>query len=117
GTRHVVEKLTERGEKIDYCVIGEASSEQKVGDQLRVGRRGSLHGHLIVLGKQGHVAHPHLAENPIHRIAPVLAKLAQQSFDEGNEHFPPTTFQVTNIHAGTGASNVIPAELEVKFNF
>lgn len=117
GTQKVIEALTQRDEKIDYCIIGEASSEKIVGDQIRVGRRGSFHGKLIVHGKQGHVAFPEKASNPIHHCAPALADLAQERWDEGNEFFPPTTFQISNIHAGTGALNVIPGDLEICFNF
>ncbi len=117
GTQKVIEILQNRGEKIDYCLIGEPSSENKVGDQIRVGRRGSLHGKLVIHGKQGHVAHPHLAINPIHRTALALHELAEYEWDQGNEHFPATTFQITNIHGGTGATNVIPGHLEILFNF
>lgn len=117
GTQKVIEVLQKRKEKIDYCIIGEPSSDKEVGDQIRVGRRGSLHGKLIIHGKQGHVAHPHLAKNPIHLSALALHDLAQMIWDKGNENFPPTTFQITNIHSGTGAANVIPGHLEVLFNF
>lgn len=117
GTQKVMEALQQRGEKIDYCIIGEPSSITEVGDQIRVGRRGSLHGKLIIHGKQGHVAHPHLAKNPIHLSALALHDLAQKTWDKGNDDFPPTTFQITNIHSGTGAANVIPGHLEVLFNF
>lgn len=117
GTQKVIEVLQKRKEKIDYCIIGEPSSDKEVGDQIRVGRRGSLHGKLIIHGKQGHVAHPHLAKNPIHLSALALHDLAQMVWDKGNEDFPPTTFQITNIHSGTGAANVIPGHLEVLFNF
>ena len=117
GTRKVLEALMQRQEKITYCVVGEPSSDTTVGDQIRVGRRGSLHGHLIVKGKQGHVAHPHLAHNPIHHAALALHDLAHTVWDQGNEHFPPTTFQISNINAGTGAKNIIPGSLEVIFNF
>ena len=117
GTQKVMTALQARHEKIDYCLIGEPSSEERVGDQIRVGRRGSLHGKLIVHGKQGHVAHPHLAKNPIHLAVFALHTLAQTVWDEGNETFPPTTFQITNMHAGTGATNVIPGHLEILFNF
>jgi succinyl-diaminopimelate desuccinylase len=97
--------------------VGEPSSTQRFGDTLRIGRRGSLHGHLRVKGVQGHVAYPHLARNPVHELAPALAELAATRWDEGNEHFPPTTWQVSNLHAGGGALNVIPGEAEVRFNF
>lgn len=117
GTKKVIEKLTERNEKIDYCIIGEASSEKRLGDQIRIGRRGSMSGHLMIEGKQGHVAFPHLAVNPIHAIANALKELISIEWDQGNEFFPPTTFQISNIHAGTGAQNVIPGTLEMLFNF
>lgn len=117
GTKRVVEELMNRQEKIDYCIIGEASSEKLLGDQIRVGRRGSLSGELIIYGKQGHVAFPHLAENPIHSAIEALRKLTAITWDNGNEFFPPTTFQISNIHAGTGALNVIPGALQVLFNF
>lgn len=117
GTARVMETLQQRGIKIDYCVIGEASSHQKVGDQVRVGRRGSLHGNLRIHGKQGHVANPEFAINPIHLSAPAFAELAQTVWDNGNEHYPPTSFQVSNIHSGTGAVNVIPGHLDALFNF
>lgn len=117
GTKKVMETLTQRGEKIDYCIIGEPSSDKITGDQIRIGRRGSLHGKLIIHGKQGHVAHPHLAINPIHQSMLALHELAAEKWDDGDHDFPPTTFQITNIHAGTGASNVIPGHMEVDFNF
>lgn len=117
GTQKVIEVLQKRGEKIDYCIIGEPSSEHQIGDQIRVGRRGSLHGQLAIHGKQGHVAHPHLAINPIHIAALALHELVQTEWDKGNDSFPPTTFQITNIHGGTGAANVIPGHLEILFNF
>ncbi len=117
GTKKVVDVLTARGEKIDYCVVGEPSSDKAVGDQIRIGRRGSLHGKLMIHGKQGHVAHPHLARNPIHLAAAFLHELSHTEWDQGNDDFPPTTFQISNIHAGTGAKNVIPGHLEITFNF
>lgn len=117
GTKRVVEELVNRNEKIDYCIIGEASSEKLLGDQIRVGRRGSLSGQLIIHGKQGHVAFPHLAENPIHLAAAALHELTSITWDHGNEFFPPTTFQISNIHAGTGANNVIPGTMDILFNF
>lgn len=117
GTKKVMEWLQKHGEKIDYCIVGEPSSDTKLGDQIRVGRRGSLHGKLIIHGKQGHVAHPHLAENPIHLATLALHELAQTEWDKGNSDFPVTTFQITNIHGGTGAKNVIPGHLEILFNF
>ncbi|HGG60043.1 MAG TPA: succinyl-diaminopimelate desuccinylase [Gammaproteobacteria bacterium] len=116
GTVKVVETLTARGEKIDYCLVGEPSSTETVGDVVKNGRRGSLGAKLTVHGKQGHVAYPHLADNPIHAAAPALAELVATQWDQGNDYFPPTTFQISNIHAGTGATNVIPGELEVVFN-
>lgn len=117
GTKRVVETLMERQETIDYCIVGEASADELVGDQIRIGRRGSLSGKLTIYGKQGHVAFPDLANNPIFRFAPALQELALSQWDKGNEFFPATTFQVSNIHAGTGAQNVIPGSLEVQFNF
>lgn len=117
GTRKVIELLNNRQEKIDYCIIGEPSSDAALGDQIRVGRRGSLHGRLIIHGKQGHVAHPHLAKNAIHVSLSALQKLVGTEWDQGNADFPKTTFQITNIHGGTGATNVIPGHLEVLFNF
>ncbi len=116
GTEKVIETLQKRGEKIQYCIIGEPGSDTKLGDQIRVGRRGSLHGKLMIEGKQGHVAHPHLAVNPIHQCLLALDNLAKTVWDNGSEHFPATTFQITNIHAGTGAANVIPGHVEVLFN-
>jgi len=117
GTVKVVEVLENRNEKIDYCLVGEPSSTSKVGDIVKNGRRGSLNGKLTVQGTQGHVAYPHLAENPFHIAAPALAEICQQKWDEGNEFFPPTTFQISNINAGTGATNVIPGKLEILLNF
>lgn len=117
GTVKVVEHLQARHEAIDYCLVGEPTSVKQLGDMIKTGRRGSLSGHLIIHGVQGHVAYPHLSENPIHRFAPVLNALCQMEWDKGNEFFPPTTFQISNIHAGTGANNVIPCELRVDFNF
>jgi len=116
GTVKVLEHLAARGERIDYCLVGEPSSQQQVGDTIKNGRRGSLNGVLRVHGHQGHVAYPQLAENPIHTAAPALAELAATEWDRGNEHFPPTTFQISNIQAGTGTENVIPGELQVMFN-
>lgn len=117
GVVKVVETFKERGEKIDWCVIGEPSSFDRLGDVIRVGRRGSLNGVLKVEGTQGHVAYPDKADNPIHRLAPALAELANEIWDHGNEFFPPTSFQVSNIQSGTGAENVIPGRLEMLFNF
>jgi succinyl-diaminopimelate desuccinylase len=116
GTRRVVQRLAERGERIDWCVMGEPSSERTVGDTIKVGRRGSLSARLTVHGVQGHVAYPHLAENPVHTLAPALAELTSRTWDQGTEHFQPTTFQVSNLSAGTGAPNVIPGELKARFN-
>jgi succinyl-diaminopimelate desuccinylase len=116
GTKRVVQTLTERGEQIDWCLVGEPSSEQSIGDTIKVGRRGSLSGRLTVHGVQGHVAYPQLAENPVHTLAPALAELTRRVWDGGTEHFQPTTFQVSNLNAGTGAPNVIPGELKARFN-
>jgi succinyl-diaminopimelate desuccinylase len=117
GTAKVVEALKKRGETMDYCIVGEPTSVDALGDMLKNGRRGSLSGKLSVKGIQGHVAYPHLARNPVHLLAPALAELAKTQWDRGNESFPPTTWQVSNIHAGTGAGNVIPGTVEVDFNF
>lgn len=117
GTARVVELLKGRGERIDYCLVGEPTCVSKLGDTIKNGRRGSLSGTLRVRGVQGHVAYPHLAKNPVHLAAPALAELAATEWDQGNEHFPPTTWQISNIHGGTGATNVIPGEVEVMFNF
>lgn len=116
GTRRVVEVLEARNEKIDWCVVGEPSSTDHLGDTVKIGRRGSLSGKLTVHGIQGHVAYPHLADNPVHALAPALAELTGRMWDNGNEYFQPTTFQVSNISAGTGAPNVIPGELKARFN-
>ncbi len=116
GTTRVIDTLEARNEKITWCVLGEPSSTTQVGDVIKNGRRGSISGALTVKGKQGHVAYPHLVKNPIHLAAPALAELAQEVWDEGNEFFPPTSFQISNIHAGTGATNVVPGELKVDFN-
>jgi succinyl-diaminopimelate desuccinylase len=116
GTRRVMEVLEARNEKIDYCVVGEPSSTDRLGDVIKIGRRGSLSGKLTVHGVQGHVAYPHLADNPVHAVAPALAELAARTWDKGNEFFQPTTFQISNISAGTGAPNVIPGELKLRFN-
>ena len=117
GTVKVIETLEARNEKIDWCLVGEPSSTNKVGDVIKNGRRGSLGCTLKVIGKQGHVAYPHLANNPIHLTAPMLAELTKMQWDEGNDFFPPTTFQVSNLNAGTGVTNVIPGTLEMVFNF
>jgi len=116
GTVKVCERLQARGEQLDYCIVGEPTSVNRLGDTIKNGRRGSLSGRLTVRGVQGHVAYPHLAKNPIHQAAPALAELAAIEWDAGNDYFPPTTFQISNIHGGTGASNVIPAEVAVRFN-
>src|SRR5256884_2761273 len=116
GTRRVAQVLRERGERLDWCVVGEPSSEVSIGDTIKVGRRGSLSGRLTVHGMQGHVAYPQLAENPVHTLAPALAELTAREWDRGTEHFQPTSFQVSNISAGTGAPNVIPGELKARFN-
>lgn len=117
GTIAVVEMLRDRGERLDYCVVGEPTSVDVSGDMIKNGRRGSLSGKLIVRGLQGHIAYPHLARNPIHLVAPALAELAAEQWDNGNEYFPATSWQASNIHAGTGANNVIPGTLEILFNF
>ncbi|GGK78951.1 succinyl-diaminopimelate desuccinylase [Amphritea balenae] len=117
GTTRVIDHLEARNEKIDWCIIGEPSSTEKVGDAIKNGRRGSISGDLIIRGVQGHVAYPHLVENPIHLAAPALNELATEHWDEGNEYFPPTSFQISNIHAGTGATNVVPGHIDVQFNF
>ena len=116
GTVKVVEKLCDREEIIDWCVVGEPTSREQTGDVIKNGRRGSLGGKLTIQGVQGHVAYPHLADNPIHRAAEIVTRLTAQTWDEGNEFFPPTTFQVSNLNSGTGASNVIPAQAELDFN-
>jgi succinyl-diaminopimelate desuccinylase len=117
GTLKVMQTLVERGESVDWCVLGEPSSLSVLGDTIRIGRRGSLSGMLAVRGIQGHVAYPQLADNPIRRFAPVLARLHEIEWDRGNEHFPPTSFQVVEIQSGVGAPNVTPAELKARFNF
>jgi succinyl-diaminopimelate desuccinylase len=116
GTRAVIERLDDRGEKIDLCLIGEPSCDAVLGDTVRVGRRGSLSAELTVLGKQGHVAYADKARNPLHDLVPALAELASTHWDEGNDAFPPTSFQATNIQSGTGAMNVIPGDCHVRFN-
>ena len=116
GTKRVVEVLRERAQQIDYCVVGEPSSQTEVGDTIKIGRRGSLSGRLTVHGVQGHVAYPQLAENPVHTLAPALAELTLLRWDEGDEFFQPTSFQISNLNAGTGAPNVIPGELKARFN-
>ncbi len=117
GTLRLVEMLKARGERLDLCIVGEPTSVDTLGDTIKNGRRGSLSGKLTVKGVQGHVAYPQLARNPVHQAAPALAELASTEWDRGNAHFPPTTFQVSNIHAGTGAGNVIPGECVIDFNF
>ena len=117
GTAKVVDKLRAAGQRIDYCVVGEPTSVERLGDMIKNGRRGSLSGTLTIRGVQGHIAYPHLAKNPIHLAAPAIAELAATRWDEGNEYFPPTSWQVSNAHAGTGALNVIPGSLELAFNF
>ena len=116
GTKRVVEVLRDRQEKIDWCVVGEPSSDKAVGDTIKIGRRGSLSGRLTVHGVQGHVAYPQLAENPVHTLAPALAELTSRVWDAGDAFFQPTTFQISNLNAGTGAPNVIPGELKARFN-
>ncbi len=116
GTVKVVETLMARGQKIDYCLVGEPSSSQKLGDIVKNGRRGSITGNLYIEGIQGHVAYPHLADNPVHKALPFLQELTSYQWDQGNEFFPPTSLQIANIQAGTGSNNVIPGELYVQFN-
>ncbi|MDO9358447.1 MAG: succinyl-diaminopimelate desuccinylase, partial [Polaromonas sp.] len=113
----VVQQLKARGEVLDYCIVGEPTSVDRLGDMIKNGRRGTLSGKLSVKGVQGHIAYPHLADNPIHRFAPALAELVATEWDKGNEFFPATSWQVSNVHGGTGASNIIPGELVVDFNF
>lgn len=117
GTAKVVETLKARGELLDYCIVGEPTCTDKLGDTIKNGRRGSLSGNLTIKGIQGHIAYPHLAKNPIHLVAPVIAELANTEWDQGNEFFPPTTWHISNINAGTGATNVIPGTLNLLFNF
>ncbi len=116
GTKRVVETLNARNERIDWCLVGEPSSQTTVGDTIKIGRRGSLSGRLTVHGVQGHVAYPQNAENPVHSLAPALAELTSRIWDNGNEFFQPTTFQISNLNAGTGAPNVIPGDLKARFN-
>ena len=116
GTKRIAQLFAERGERIDWCVVGEPSSERTLGDTIKIGRRGSFSGRLTVHGVQGHVAYPQLAENPVHTLAPALAELTRHVWDQGNEHFEPTSFQISNLNAGTGAPNVIPGELRARFN-
>ncbi|WP_158936757.1 succinyl-diaminopimelate desuccinylase [Burkholderia sp. S171] len=117
GTVKVIEALKARGERLDYCIVGEPTSSSTLGDMVKNGRRGSMSGKLVVKGVQGHIAYPHLAKNPIHLLAPALAELVSTHWDDGNEYFPPTTWQVSNLHSGTGATNVIPGHIELMFNF
>lgn len=117
GTVRVVEALQARGEKLDYCIVGEPTAVTKTGDTIKNGRRGSLSGTLTVKGVQGHIAYPHLVKNPIHMAAPAIAELAATTWDSGNEYFPPTSWQISNIHGGTGATNVVPGTVEIQFNF
>ena len=117
GTAKVVELLKSRGERVDYCLVGEPTCATRLGDTIKNGRRGSLAGVLRVKGVQAHIAYPHLGRNPVHLVAPALAELAAAEWDKGNESFPPTTWQISNIHAGTGADNVTPHDVEIKFNF
>lgn len=117
GTARVVEVLQARGETLDYCIVGEPTSVSKTGDTIKNGRRGSLSGTLTVKGVQGHIAYPHLVKNPIHLAAPAIAELAATIWDKGNEYFPPTSWQISNIHGGTGATNVVPGTVEILFNF
>ena len=117
GTVVVCKTLKARGEVLDYCIVGEPTSVERTGDMIKNGRRGTMSGKLTVKGVQGHIAYPHLADNPIHRVAPALAELVTVRWDEGNAYFPPTSWQVSNMHGGTGASNVIPGEVVIDFNF
>lgn len=117
GTVIVCDRLKARGETLDYCIVGEPTSTAQLGDMVKNGRRGSMSGRLVVKGIQGHIAYPHLARNPVHQVAPALVELAAEVWDSGNEYYDPTSWQVSNIHAGTGASNVIPGEAVIDFNF
>lgn len=117
GTKVVVEQLKARSERLDYCIVGEPTSVERTGDMIKNGRRGTLSGKLSIKGIQGHIAYPQLARNPIHQALPVLAELAATVWDEGNAYFPPTSWQISNIHGGTGATNIIPGEVVVDFNF
>jgi len=117
GTVKVVEVLQARGELIDYCIVGEPTSNKVVGDMIKNGRRGSLSGKLTVKGVQGHIAYPHLIKNPIHMVAPAIKDIVETTWDNGNEYFPPTSWQISNINGGTGATNVVPGEVEILFNF
>ena len=117
GTVKVVDALQARGETFDYCIVGEPTSNKVVGDMIKNGRRGSLSGKLIVKGVQGHIAYPHLVKNPIHMVAPAIKDLVETTWDNGNQYFPPTSWQISNMNGGTGATNVVPGEVEILFNF
>ncbi|MFC1685192.1 succinyl-diaminopimelate desuccinylase, partial [Pseudomonadota bacterium] len=117
GTKQVIETLEARGEKIDYCLVGEPSCDKVLGDTVKNGRRGSLHGYLTVHGKQGHIAYHHLAKNPLHAFAPALAELCDEQWDQGNAFFPPTGFQIYQLDHGSGAENIVPGQLEMRFNY
>jgi succinyl-diaminopimelate desuccinylase len=117
GSVRVVELLQQRNEKLDYCIVGEPTAVRMLGDTIKNGRRGSLSGTLTVKGVQGHIAYPHLVKNPIHLAAPAIAELASTVWDNGNDYFPPTSWQISNIHGGTGATNVVPGTVEILFNF
>lgn len=117
GTVKVIEVLQKRSEPIDYCIVGEPTSNKVVGDMIKNGRRGSLSGKLTVKGVQGHIAYPHLVKNPIHMVAPAIKDMVETVWDNGNEYFPPTSWQISNIRGGTGATNVVPGEVEILFNF
>jgi succinyl-diaminopimelate desuccinylase len=117
GTVKVVEALKARGEHFDYCIVGEPTSNKVVGDMIKNGRRGSLSGKLVVKGVQGHIAYPHLVKNPIHMVAPAIKDMVDTVWDNGNEYFPPTSWQISNMNGGTGATNVVPGEVEILFNF
>ncbi|MCB5184724.1 succinyl-diaminopimelate desuccinylase [Methylobacillus gramineus] len=117
GTVKVVEALKARNELIDYCIVGEPTSSKQVGDMIKNGRRGSLSGKLTIKGVQGHIAYPHLVKNPIHLVAPAIKDMVETVWDEGNEYFPPTSWQISNMNGGTGATNVVPGEVEILFNF
>jgi succinyl-diaminopimelate desuccinylase len=117
GTARVVDTLRDRGQRLDYCIVGEPTCVDRLGDMIKNGRRGSLSGTLVVKGVQGHIAYPHLTRNPVHLAVPALTELAATQWDTGSEYFPPTTWQISNIHAGTGATNVVPGEMTVMFNF
>ncbi len=117
GTRKVIERLTQHNVQINYCLVGEASCQAMLGDTIKIGRRGTLNGDLTIIGKQGHIAYPQYANNPIHAAMPALTELASMAWDQGDEHFDPTSLQISNIHAGNGSTNVIPGELHIQFNF